>query len=45
MIHIVHVVEPDPYFEWFKKLVSDLDSKNANQEIITFKDVKSIVCN
>jgi glycosyltransferase involved in cell wall biosynthesis len=42
MIHIVHVVEPDPYFEWFKKLVSDLDSKNANQEIITFKDVKTL---
>jgi glycosyltransferase EpsD len=38
MKNIIHVVEPDPYFEWFKKLISSLNAKKVNQKILTFRN-------
>jgi len=38
MKNIVHIVEPDPYFEWFKKLISSLNTKKLSQKIITFRN-------
>jgi glycosyltransferase involved in cell wall biosynthesis len=35
---IVHIVEPDPYHEWFKKLIANAQDKSIYQEVITFRN-------
>ena len=39
---IVHVVEPDPYYEWLKKLIASAKDKSIHQEVITFRDLSDL---
>lgn len=39
---IVHVVEPDPYYEWLKKLIASAKEKSIHQEVITFRNLSDL---